>query len=305
MIVILNALLSMTFVLVLRTGLVNLAISAFWGIGAYVTCMMMVKINASFWLCLPVSTLLAAVLALILGPIFLKGTGLTFVVMTLITGLLLVAIIGNTPWLGGYAGIVNIPQPTPIRLPFLPPIEFSSIIPFYYLLLIFFVLVILVLSVFYAAWTGRAWTAIGLNKRLAQSLGIDVFRYRLMAFVIGSAIAGLLGSFYATYQSTIVPATFGPFSSMYLQIYAFLGGINSAFAGPLIGTTIIIFFPEFIRVTREYKSIFTGVLMILIIIFLPNGILGINVRPVLSSVTRSITKSGKAIKARLPFGKGK
>jgi branched-chain amino acid transport system permease protein len=271
--IIVNAILAMTFIMLLRTGLISLGIAAFWGMGAYLSTVLVMKLNLSFWFGLPASALITGFIALCLGYPLIKNAGFSFVILTAVIGMIFVVAIGNIPQLGGYTGIPNIPPPDPIRIPFLPPIEFASKIPFFYLALFLFVVAILITSAFYSAWTGRAWTAIGLNPRLAGSLGINVFRYRLLAFVLASALAGLIGSFYAHYQGFVIPSTYGLFATIYIHIYAILGGIGYVIAGPVLGSALMTFFPELIRMTKEVAPIFTGALLVLLVLFLPRGLL--------------------------------
>jgi branched-chain amino acid transport system permease protein len=184
-------------------------------------------------------------------------------------------VVGNTSYLGGHNGIPQIPPPNPIRIPFLPAIEFVSKVPLFYLALFLFVVIVLICTAFYSAWTGRAWTAIGLTPRLAESIGIDIFRYRLLSFVLASSIAGFIGSFYAHYQGFIIPSTFDMWVNIYIQIYAILGGLGYAIWGPLIGSAVMTFFPELIRGARELAPVFTGVLLILFVLFFPGGFLSL------------------------------
>jgi branched-chain amino acid transport system permease protein len=154
---------------------------------------------------------------------------------------------------------------------------FTSIskVPFYYLMLFLSLLMVLALVAFYSAWAGRAWRAIGLSAHLAESLGMNLFNYRLLAFIIASTLAGLMGSFYAHYYGALVPGTFGPFKTIYVHVYAILGGINFPILGPVIGSIIMTFVPEFLRITEGVEPIFTGILIILLILFLPDGLLGL------------------------------
>ena len=295
--VIVNAVLAMTFIMTLRTGLINLGIAAFWGVGAYTSTMLVTELDLSFWLSLPVSALVTAVIALCLGYALVKSAGFTFVIITALLGMLFVVAVGNASFLGGYNGISNIPPPNPISIPFLPTIEFVSKIHYFYLVLFLSAVVILIISAFNAGWIGRAWTAIGLKPQLAETLGISVFRYRLLSFVVASAIAGLIGSFTAHYQGFVQPNTYGLFSTIYIHVYAILGGIGYAILGPVVGSTVMIFFPEMIRMTREYGPIFFGALLVLLIIFLPQGLISL-VAP-RSMVRGRIANIGKAIKSWL------
>jgi branched-chain amino acid transport system permease protein len=136
-------------------------------------------------------------------------------------------------------------------------------------------LMVLILTAFYSSSAGRAWRAIGLSAYLAESLGINLFNYRLLAFIIASTIAGLMGSFFAHYYGALVPGSFGPFKTINVHVYAILGGLNFPILGPVVGSFIMTFVPEFLRITEGVEPIFTGILMILLILFLPNGLLGL------------------------------
>ncbi len=270
-----NSVLAMTFLLLLRTGLITLAIAGFWGIGAYASALLTTKLGLLTWLAMPASTIITGIFAFFIGLLLVKKGGIGFVMLTLVFGFIIVLIFGTFEIFGGYTGIYDIPPPEPIRLPFLGLIEFTSKTPHYYLMLFLVFVVMLGFSAFYAAWTGRAWRAIGLSPRLAESLGVSIFRYRLLAFVIASAAAGLMGSFFAHYYGSVVPATFSPLKTIYVHVYAILGGVEFAFAGPIIGSVVMIIVPEFLRIAKEVEPVFTGLLVILLVMFLPDGLLGL------------------------------
>ncbi|MEM3018006.1 MAG: branched-chain amino acid ABC transporter permease, partial [Candidatus Bathyarchaeia archaeon] len=122
------------------------------------------------------------------------------------------------------------------------------------------------------------WRAIGLSPSLAESIGIDVFRYRLLAFVVGSCTCGLMGTFFAHYYRSLAPATFDPFKSLYVHLYALLGGIDSALLGPIVGSGILILVPEALRIAKEVEPVITGILLILLDIFLLEEIIDAIVR---------------------------
>jgi len=271
-----NAALAMTFIMMLRTGLISLGIAAFWGIGAYASAMLVTRGNMSFWLSLPISGLITAAIAFIVGFIIIRNAGFTFVILTTVIGMLFVVAVGNISALNRYNGISNIPPPNTIDLPFLPPMVFDSKVAFFYLGFVIFILVVLFINAFYSSWAGRAWNAIGLNPRLAQSMGVNVFRYRLMSFVIASGIAGLVGSFYAHYQAFIIPNAFNLFpKAIYFQVFAILGGIEYATLGPIVGAALLTFFPDLVSMTQEISIILIGALLVLLIIFLPKGLLSL------------------------------
>jgi len=269
------AVMAMTFIILLKTGLVSLGLAVFWGLGAYTSAILVMKLGLSFWIGLPAGAIVAGLFAFVLSPFLLKSGGITFLLLNAVLGLLFIVIIGNSTFLGMYTGINNIPEVDPIKLPFLPVIEFVSKIPYYYLGLILLIVIVLVVSAFNATKIGKAWTAIGLKPRLAESIGINVYRYRMYAFVLASAIAGLIGAFWAHYEGFIQPNGFNMWMTNYFQLYAILGGIGHGIAGPLLGAAIMKFFPEMIRFTQQLGNIITGVLLILLILFLPRGILSL------------------------------
>jgi branched-chain amino acid transport system permease protein len=290
------AVLAMTFVLLLRTGLITLAIAAFWGIGAYSSTMLVLKLHMSFWLSLPLSVIITGVFGLGLGFILVRNPGFGFVAMTMMIGLLFSVAVGSTAFLGGYPGIFNIPKPEAIHLPPLPPIRFASDVAFYYLMMLLVLAVVLVFSAFYRAWTGRAWTAIGLNKRLAESLGINVFRYRMVAFVVAAAASGLMGSFYAHYQAAVNPETFSLFRTLYVHIYAILGGLGFPILGPVIGSMVMVFFAEVMRFAQAIQPIIIGALLIVLIVFLPKGLLSLRgLQEFATDPVKSVIKIGRAV----------
>jgi branched-chain amino acid transport system permease protein len=270
-----NALLAMTFVMMLRTGLISLGIAAFWGIGAYVSAALVLKAELSFWFALPAAPIITGMIAWALGYLVVRNPGFGFLILTSIIGMLIGLVFGNIRWLGGFTGIEYIPPPDPIHIPFLDPILFISKIPYYFLMLVLFLLVFISFRALYTSSTGKAWMAIGLNPHLAESIGVNVFRYRLIAFVIASAAAGLEGSFYAHYIGSINPNAFNIFKTINIHIYAILGGTGFAFLGPIVGTFIMTFVPESLRIAKEIEPILTGALLILLIIFLPGGILSL------------------------------
>lgn len=279
-VIMINAVLAMTFVMLLRTGLISLCVAAFWGIGAYASAVLSLKAGLSFWACLPLSTLITAVAALLIGYVIIRSAGFTFIIMTTVIAMLFVTVVGNIKYLGGYNGISNIPVPDTLDFGSLGSIVFDSKVDFFYLGLLLLVIVMLVINAFYASWAGRAWNAIGLNPRLAQSMGVNVFRYRLMSFVVGCAVAGLMGSFYAHYQTFIIPTAFNLFpKTIYIQVFAVLGGVGFATLGPLVGAGLLTLFTEAFSGYETYSIIIVGALVLVMVVFLPNGLLSLGEIP--------------------------
>jgi branched-subunit amino acid ABC-type transport system permease component len=270
-----NSALAMSFVFLFRTGLISVAVAAFWGIGAYASALMSANLGVPVWISLPASAGISGLVALVTGAFFSNRAGNAFVILTMVFGFIVTLVFGTFDLFGGHVGIFNIPLPEPVHIPFFGTMDFASKVPYYYLMLVLIGLVIAVYSAFYAAWTGRAWRAISLSPRLASSLGVDLFRYRLLAFVIAGATAGLMGSFYAHYYGSVVPEIFDPYKAMYTHVYAILGGLSFGVLGPIVGATVMTFVPELLRTAKEVEPIVTGVIVVLLVMFLPNGVLGL------------------------------
>ncbi len=272
-----NAVLAMAFVLMLRAGLINLGLAAFWGFGGYVSALLVMRVGLSFWASLPLAAVITAALAFVCGYILVGSgsSGFTFVILTSVIGMLFTVVVGNIRSIGGYGGLSKIPRPDAIDLPGLPALTFTSKSHLFYLAVFLFVIVVFVLRAFYSAWTGRAWTAIALNPRLAESVGVNVFRFRLLSFVTGSALVGLIGSFYAHYTGFLSPNTFGIWENINLQIFAILGGLGYPIAGPLLGSAVMTLLTESMRSVKTIAPAAQGAILVLLILFLPTGLLGL------------------------------
>jgi len=273
--IIINALLAICFIMVLRTGLVNLSMTAFWGLGAYVSAVLVMKLGVSFWLALPATAVMVGIVALAVGAVIISSGWLGFIVLTAVLGMVFSVTVGSIDYVGAYSGLNNIPPPDPVKLGSLPELVFNAKTPYFYLILVIAVVVILVCLAFYSSSVGRAWRAIKLNARLARALGVDVFRYRLLAFVVSCMMLGLVGSFYAHYVRYISPDSFPIMISVKIQMYAVLGGFGFAILGPLVGSFFMTLLPEVMQSMKEYANLFVGGIVILLMLFLPGGLLSI------------------------------
>ncbi|HXZ94752.1 MAG TPA: branched-chain amino acid ABC transporter permease, partial [Dehalococcoidia bacterium] len=179
-----------------------------------------------------------------------------------------VELLGHITLLGGWDGITGIPKAA------IGSFFFLSKTSYYYLTLALIGVSILIFYALYRSPIGKAWTAIGQSIDLAASVGINIFRYRMAAYVASGFTAGLSGSLYAHYMTYLVPSTFDITRSLQLAISAVVGGLRSFIAGPIIGTVIMEIFPELLRITDKYEPIFVGFLIILCTLFFRRGVLG-------------------------------
>jgi branched-chain amino acid transport system permease protein len=268
------SILGMTFSMIYSTGRINLGAATFFIVGAYASTILVVKFGLSFWVALPLSAIISGVLSLVIGLIISRGSGLSFGITMMLFGIVVTQVAGQIDFLGGWAGFTDIPAPDPIHLPFLEPIKFVGKTPFYYLILSLFLFITLCFYAIYNSRVGRAWRAIKLSSRLAETIGINLYRYRVLSFVVCSIAAGLVGSYFAHYNGVLQPAEFGGFFSINIQLYSVLGGLEFYIIGPVIGAVINTFVPEFLRIAKEIEPMITGVLLVVLVVALPGGILG-------------------------------
>ncbi len=270
-----NAILAMGLVMLLSTGLVTLGSAAYWAVGAYTSTLLVMKTGLNFWLALLLSGFMAGVIGLGVGAVIVRLSKVAFTFVTIIIGIIITLVVGRVEFFGGWGGIVSIPKPDPIPLPFNITIDFTTRIPYYYFTLFLLLLTILVSFALYNSRIGRAWKAVKLNLQLAETLGINSYLYALLAFVISAFFAGLAGSFYAHTFKTIEPETFGFWRSVHIQVYAILGGVDFYILGPIVGSIVLTVLPELFRMTKEIEPIITAVILLIIVIFLPGGLLSL------------------------------
>ncbi len=264
--------LALGFSMMWKNRLIMAGQAGFWAVGAYASALLVEKLGLSFWLALPASGLASGLLALLVFALALRGGPLLFFGMSLVAGFIIMEVLGSVAFFGGWEGLFDIPSPA------IGSFVFVGKTPFYYLALSILLLNVVVFRGLYTSRIGRAWTAIGSSPKLAEVQGVNVYRYRLASSVIGVFFVGMVGSFYAHYQNLLMPNTFSFQCTIYIQMYALVGGLGYYIAGPILGAFVMVFLPEALRSGQEYQPIFFGVLLILIIVFLPGGLLSIRER---------------------------
>lgn len=256
-------------------GQVNLAHGAFFGIGAYTSGLLMLKLGLSFWLALPIACLTAALFGLLIGMPALRTRGAYFAIGTLCFNVIVTVIIDRWEALTeGQRGLLGIPSPGPVPLPFGWTIRFdNNMIATYYLLFGLLLLSLFITQRIVRSLTGRSFRAVRGNEDLSASIGINPFRTKLIAFVTSTFFAGLSGSLYASYIGFLSPDISDFHVSFEVLIYVMFGGIGTL-AGPIIGATILPMISEMLHALAAYRMVAYGVMLLLVIIFLPSGIIG-------------------------------
>ena len=257
------------------TGQVNLAHGAFFGIGAYTSGLLMLKLGFAFWVALPLACVTASIFGLLIGMPALRTKGAYFAIGTLCFGVIVTVIIDRWDTLTeGQRGLLGIPTPEAIPLPFGLTIIFeNNMVATYYLLLAFLVLTVLVIYRIARSLSGRTFKAVKENEDLAASIGISPFRAKLIAFVASTFFAGLAGALYASYIGFLSPEVSDFHVTFEVLIYTMIGGIGTM-AGPIIGAIILPVISEMLHALAAYRMVAYGLMLVLVMIFVPSGIVG-------------------------------
>lgn len=273
-----NALLVTSFRTIWLLGNISLGHVGFSLIGAYGSALLVMELGLPFWPAIILSGLLAATVALVLGYPFLRVRGIYFALLTLLTAETLRLIVWYWRSLtGGDRGLMNIPAPSPMTIPFIGTINFDQVNSYYYLVFVIVLLSLLILYRFENSNLGFKWKAIRDSDGLAQSVGINTMWYKILNFAIACFFAGIAGALFAHYQHGLSPhitSRFGVQMSIYLLAYMVVGG-QSKFSGAIIGVLFITIVSEFARPLREFQPMLIGALAILIVLFMPEGLTGL------------------------------
>jgi len=253
--------------LIMSTGQLTLGHAAYMAVGAYASTLLTMKAGLSFWLAFPLAGMISSLIALLIGYPILRIKGVYFSIITFAFAEIIRLIIVHWPdVLGGYGGIPNIPPPQPIF-----SIRFTSRVPFYYLILAISLATYLFMVRIEKSRLGRIFSSIHESDTLAESIGINIMKYKMIAFGLGCFFAGLSGSFYAHYFNFTSPEFFTIWQSIYCLIFVIVGGVGSVF-GPFLGSLFMTLVPEFLRVAKEYEPVVYAIILILIMFLLPGGL---------------------------------
>jgi len=249
-----------------RAGQISLGHAAFFGIGAYTAGMLCSKAGIPFWIDVPLAALAAGLVGALLGIPCLRVRDDFLAITTMGINFVVEAVFLYIPFFGGAMGVGG------INLPGWFGREMSKT-EYLFLILVVLGLVYLLDFLLSRSWIGLAWDSIREDETAAEAMGVDVVRFKVMAFVLGSALAGLAGGFYAHFLTFIMPQNFGFGQSIVILCMVVFGGIGTRW-GPLIGAVILGILPEVSRPIMEYRTLVYGVLLLLMMRFQPNGLVG-------------------------------
>jgi len=250
-------------------GQVSFATGAFYGIGAYTAAILATRAGLELWVTLPAAVVFTGLIGLLLGIPCLRLRGHYLAIATI--GFQEGTVIILLQWVDftrGPMGITGIPKPS------LPWIAFESLTANYYVAFVLVAVIVLIVIRLVASGLGLQMMAVRENETAARSVGVNTTYVKLAAFTISAAMCGALGAFYASYIGSIDPSVFGIMLSATALVMVLAGGWGTLF-GPIIGGVVLTFLPEWLRVLQDYRMSLYGAILILIILFMPQGVLGV------------------------------
>ena len=249
-----------------QTGILSMGHAALVGVGAYTAAILARDFDIGFWAALPLAGIMAALFAAIVGIPSLRVSGHHFVIMTFAFGQLLTIVLTNGGDYTGAATGLDLFRPVTLA-----GADMGDLTRFYWLVVAFVAVAAIVSFVIITSPYGRTLRAIRENEKLAASLGIDVGRHKIGAFMISGVFAGVSGVLLAYFLRHISPAQFASFPSIYLALMVMIGGAR-LLAGPLAGGILVAFLPELLNLDPVQSRIVYGICLVAVILLLPNGL---------------------------------
>lgn len=256
------------------TGLVSLGHAAFFGVAGYILALYSPDTHAaSFWTSLLLAVSGAALMALIIGTLVLRTSGIFFIMATLAFAEMLFYVFHDTAIAGGSDGIYIYERPV-LMIGNWQPLDLANAGHFYYLVLAFSIGVILFMRTILRSPFGQVIVGIRVNEHRMRALGFHTFRYKLVCFVIAGAIAGLAGYLAAVQFGVVNPQMLGWHLSGSVLMMVILGGMGTL-SGPILGAFSMMFLEEVFQTMTKHWQLLIGVVIVLVALFLPRGVAGL------------------------------
>jgi branched-chain amino acid transport system permease protein len=254
------------------TGMLSFGHAAYFGVGAYTTGIVLIRLWENVWFGLLSGLVMGAVTAIVLGYLCIKRRGIYFAMLTLAFAQLLYFIAFQ--WVdltGGDNGLRNIPA-VPLTLPGIS-IDIYPPLRFYFFVLFFVVLALLVLNRILQSPFGHVLQAVRENEPRARSCGYETSNVRWLAFILSGTISGLAGGLYALYLHFVGIESLYWITSGQVVMITLLGGMGS-FIGPFIGAGVFLFLEDVLSALTANWMIFLGIIFVLCVLFFPSGVWG-------------------------------
>ena len=251
-------------------GQISLGHASFFGLGAYISGIITTRYGVNPWLCLLMGMAVSSVVAVVIGAPSLKLRGHYLAMATLAFCIIITIVFNeNVELTGGPDGLAFIPGIS------LMGYSFDSIAKYYYLVWSVVLITLLVSLNIIHSRVGRAMRSIHGSQLAASAMGVNVSKYKIYVFVVSAAMASVAGSLYAHYLNFLSPASFDLFVSIKLLIMIILGGMHSIW-GAVVGAALITFLNyEWLHYFEEAEGMIYGVIILVIIIFLPGGLVSV------------------------------
>jgi branched-chain amino acid transport system permease protein len=253
-------------------GQLNIGQSAFYGIGAYASTLLIMKLALPFWVAFTLGVMISGIAGALLSGFAVRLRGHYLAIASLGFAVITYQILLN--WISltqGPLGIYAIAAPPPIRVSWLPSIAFTNLANMFYLTASFALLVYFVLDQLVRSPIGETLTAIREDELSAASLGIDGPKWKAFAFAVSSAVAGAAGCFYASLVGTLVPDAFFITESFSVLAMVIVGGMGTLI-GPVFGAILLTMLPELLRGIGDLRLIVYGASVTLVVLFIPGGL---------------------------------
>ncbi len=268
-------------------GQLNLGHSAFYGLGAYVSTLLIVRLGVPYWAAFAAAVAFTGAAGMLLSLFAVRLRGHYLAIASLGFAVITYQILLN--WISltqGPLGIYAIQPPPIIALPGLPAIDFHNPTAFYFLVAGFALAVYFILDQIVRSPIGETLTAIREDEVSAASLGINAAAWKVFAFGVGAAVGGIAGCFYAGFVGTLVPDAFFITESFTILSMVIVGGMGTLI-GPVAGAILLTLLPELLRGIGDLRLIVYGAALTFVVLFMPGG----------------LVQAARMVRTRLGFGR--
>jgi branched-chain amino acid transport system permease protein len=255
--------------LMLKIGQLSVAQPAFMGIGAYASALLTMRLGMPPVLSLLSGGILAGLVALIFGPVFLRIKGVYFALLTYAFGQIIFLVFQEwTSLFGGNSGLYGIPKFSILGL------RLTSVQNYYVFGLIFAAMAYAAMRAIERSNIGAIFESLNEDEMLSRSMGANALAWRTAAFTVSCAVTGISGGIYAFYIGFLSPDPFGFRSSVDLILINVIGGAGSVL-GPVLGAIVIVPLPELLRDARQYQLLIYGLCLVVFLIFIKKGLVSL------------------------------
>ncbi len=263
-------------------GRINIGQGAFALLGAYVSAILVTKAGMSFWLSLPLAGVFAAFVAVLIGLPILRLRGVYFAMITLVLTQVFTLTALALPITNGAKGITSIPLPGGVSIFGITLIpDFATLEnprqAFYFTTAVLMVLTYAALYRIVNSRLGHLCRSMQQNEELASSIGVNISYIRILIFAISSFFGGIGGAMFGSIAQSVYPSSFQVADSVNFMLNCFLGGLGYVF-GPMLGTLVLYFGWDLLFELGKYQMLVYSSLLIVLMLFLPNGLLSLRMR---------------------------